>query len=144
MRRPNGYWNKPKNRIRAIKEFMSKKGKPVTHITRKDFIEQGYTTMLSKYKSLFQMLKEAGYDINPWEMKTIPSHFWDDKENRINTVLWLVRKLRKPAHEIILNDFVNNGLSNLARKVGSHRKALREAGYNVECYDRKNAKPSGY
>jgi len=143
MRRPNGYWNKPKNRIRAIKEVMSKKGKPVTHITRKDFIEQGYTTMLSKYKSLFQMLKEAGYDVNPWEMKTIPSHFWDDRGNRINTVLWLMRKIGKPAHEITLKDFVNNGLSNLARKVGSHRKALREAGYNVE-YHKKKTKPSGY
>ncbi|MDI6917917.1 MAG: hypothetical protein QMC80_09010 [Thermoplasmatales archaeon] len=143
MKKPNRYWNNPKNRIKAVREVVSKSGKPVTHITRKDFIEQGYITVLSKYKSLFQMLKEVGYNVNPWEMKTIPSHFWDDKGNRINTVLWLVRKLRKPAHEITLNDFVNNGLSNLARKVGSHRKALREAGYNIE-YHKKKTKPSGY
>lgn len=60
-----------------------------------------------------------------------PRGYWNLKENRVDAVKNLKKKLKKPAKDLRKSDFVNNGLSSLLDKFnGSYKKALSEAGFN--------------
>jgi hypothetical protein len=111
---PQDYWNKKENRVNAVKKLVEGLNKPITELTKKDFYNANGVGLLSKYKSSpYKALKDAGYEILPWQMKRTPFRFWNDKNNRIEAVKWLVKKLGKPIDEITDHDFIDNGLGGL-------------------------------
>jgi hypothetical protein len=131
MRKQRGYWDKKENRVKEIRNAVEKMDKPLTQITKKDFIKIRLGGLIVKYDNLFQLLKEGGYGIKKREMKVVPKGYWDKKENRVDAVIHLVKKLRKNPSKITKEDFFKNGLATVVSKTGSYKSALREAGYDV-------------
>ena len=112
--KPPGYWKKGGNRVRAIGQLVKKLGKDVRDITQKDFFDNESSQLLYYYKcSPWGALKDAGYDINPWEMKRFPITVWKSRKNRIEAVKWLINKLRKKPEDLTYSDFTNNRIYKL-------------------------------
>ena len=137
---PNKYWNEKENRIKATRNLVKKLNKPFTKITQKDFTNDGLRGLLKSHYngSPFLALKEAGYNIQEWERKPVPRHYWEMEENRIKAIRGLVNKLNKPISNITNEDFENSGLRGIMKYYnGSAFQALKAAGYDIEEWERK-------
>ncbi len=67
---PRGYWDKKKNKIKAIKWLVEKLDKPITEITQRDFGKNGLGGLIQYYSdSPYFALIDAGYDVNREEMR---------------------------------------------------------------------------
>lgn len=140
-KKPHGYWKNRENRIRAIRELVNKLGKAPRNITQKDFFRNGLAVVNAYYNgSCWASLKDAGYDLKPWEMKKFPLRIWNSKQNRIEAVKWLLNKLKKKPQELTYADFNKNRLYKLLLITKGVHNALTEAGYTVE----RKAKPRNY
>ncbi|MBI4680456.1 MAG: hypothetical protein HY753_04425 [Nitrospirae bacterium] len=109
------HWVNKKNRIDAVRSLVNGVGGIPTKLKSEDFKKHKMGTLFSYYYrgAVYNALKEAGYNIAPWEMKRVQKGYWDVKENRINAVQMLVKKLGKKPEEITRADFKNNNLSRL-------------------------------
>lgn len=68
--RKKGYWNIKNNRIKAVKDFVKKLGKPVNEITAQDFRNHGCNIILKIFNgSPSAALLEAGYTIDEMAMR---------------------------------------------------------------------------
>ena len=136
---PQGYWKESvENRTRAIKWLVEKTGKDSKEITVRDFKKNNLSGLLINFYngSSYLALKDAGYNINPWEMKCgVPNGYWEESaENKVKAVKWLVDKTGKDPKDITRNDFRENGLSGLLwnQYDSSPCLALKEAGYDIK------------
>jgi hypothetical protein len=68
-------------------------------------------------------------DTRPWQSR-VPRGYWTSIEHRLDAIKWLVQKTGKKPHEILKDDFINNGLGGLLTGYyhNSPYNALTEAG----------------
>lgn len=132
---PKGFYRHKKNRIEVTKLLVAVLGKDARELTQDDFLDNGLSRLLSYYRrSHFEALRDAGFDVNAWEMDKTPKGFYKDKANRTAATKWLVAMLGKDAREITEEDFNQNCLGGLIAKYysGSPYEALLEAGLVTE------------
>ncbi len=129
---PTGFFDEEKNRFESVKWLVKTVGKKPTDLCRADFKEGGLGGLLknhynnSPYKAVIEAFPKM--NIRPWEMKNTPCSSFDDKENRVAGVRWLVEKLGKKPTEVIKRDFYENGLVGIMNRHGdSPYKAIKEA-----------------
>ena len=139
--KPHGYWRRKKNRVRAIRRLVKKLEKDVRDITQKDFFNNESSQLLYYYKySPWRALRDAGYNINPWEMKHFPLTIWRTKRNRVNAVKWLQNKIKKKPENLAYSDFEKNRLTKLLLITKGVHNALAKAGYKFK----RKAMPRDY
>ena len=137
LKTSSSFYKKKGNRISAIKWLVEKLDKDPKDITVEDFHSNRVRGLLSNHysNSPYQAISEAfpELDIREWEMSSAPKKFYEDKENRITAVRWLVERLGKDPREVTADDFRDNGLGGLMTNYyfGPYR-ALREAGLVTE------------
>jgi len=92
------YWQKPNNRINAVKWLVEEKLNYSTdvlyksEINRKDFANNGLSFLFNNYyNSVSSALAEAYPDKNNWELGNVPFSFWND-HNSTSAVKWLVQQ----------------------------------------------------
>ncbi|MFQ5887202.1 MAG: hypothetical protein ACE5HY_00725, partial [Candidatus Hydrothermarchaeales archaeon] len=123
------------NRIYAINRVVERISKPINEITQDDFNKHGLAGLLTRYYSASPILalRDAGYEISEWEMLRAPTKYWTKRENRINAIRRVVKKLRKSPIKITQKDLHDNGLGGLMSYYsGSPFLALKDAGYEIE------------
>ncbi|MCK4614687.1 MAG: hypothetical protein KAU14_07780 [Thermoplasmata archaeon] len=127
-----GYWKNKENRIREVRALVEKLDKDPSSITKNDFTEHGLSTVLNTHRgSLRAIMKEAGYHV----VKKKPPKYWNIKENRVNAIRNLVRKLNKKPSDIRRDDFVKAGLQSLLLKYRDEVAAEYEKG-DIITYDK--------
>jgi hypothetical protein len=144
---PNGFWGERGNRVEAVKWLVARLGKDAREIIKEDFEENGLGGLLvhQQYEgSPYAALKEAGFEMKPWEMVRVPIGFWDSRKNRVEAIRWMVAKTGKKAREIKSDDFDANGLAALVcgHYGGSPYAALRDAGFKMKPWEMASA-PDG-
>ncbi len=144
-RAPQGHYQEKSNRILATRWLVEKVKKFPKNISRKDFSDYRLRGLLALCdESPYLALKEAGLvDFEPWEMKNgVPKHYFDEKENRIRAINWLVKKTNKSPRHIIQKDFSDNSLDGLLHNHyhNSPKVALNAAGHIIE--EKKQLKPA--
>lgn len=123
-RKPRGYWDIKENRINAVKELKKKLKKPAKDIRKKDFIDNGLSSLLDKYNGSYKKaLIEAGFK------PSISNK--SKKELRIKKVKEIINELNKPIFEIKKKDFMDKGINNLIKNM-TLKEILEEAGYEYE------------
>ena len=139
--KPAGYWGIKKNRIIAIRDFVKKCNKEIYEITNKDFKKYGIGTVLNYYNNQqWRALQDAGYRIEPWELKNLPLNFWASSKNRKEAIKWLLKTTKKKPEELVAKDFMSRGMKQLIVQFGGVYKSLRNAGFKI---GRKRL-PNGY
>ena len=141
-------WSDIRIRTEVTKKLLQILGKTPKEITKDDFLDNGLSGLLGRYKnSPYLALVEAGYaysleeieehankmefkteKIYPWEMDKSP-YVYGQEKIRIAATKWLVWKLGKEPKEITTDDFNDNGLGGLlqGRYNNSPYNALLEA-----------------
>lgn len=144
---PLNFYRKRGNRIAAIRWLVNKLNKPIKNISGKDFQKNRLGGLSVEYyrDSPYCALKEAGYEIEPWEMSITPRGFYEKRENRISAIRWLVKKLGKNLRDITQKDFNDNGLLGLLEwyYAGSPYRALKEADYKMNPWEMQTT-PTGF
>ncbi len=126
-----GKWQSRENRILAIKFVVEEVGNP-RNVTIWDFEERRISALLTYYnKSVLAALKDAGYNIHPWERRKVPAGFWEKKKNRIAATMWLVARKGGNSRKVGYWDFVDAGLRGIITITGGALEALNEAGYKI-------------
>ncbi len=114
---PRGFYEKKENRIAAVKWLVAKLGKDPRKLIHDDFQENKLGSLLNlRYSASPHLAVSEAFpelDIKPWEMSKAPSGFYNEKENCIAAVKWLVQKLGKDPRDMELDDFHRNGLGGL-------------------------------
>ncbi|MCK4319654.1 hypothetical protein KAW38_03730 [Candidatus Micrarchaeota archaeon] len=128
---PRSFFDRKKNRITATKWLIEKLNKDPRDITANDFRDNRLSGLLfHHYKgSPYLVIREVHPEIKEWEMQITSNSFYDKKENRINAIKWLIKKLNKNPRDITLKDFKDNRLGGLLSKhyKDSPYLAIREA-----------------
>jgi hypothetical protein len=134
---PAGFFTDKENRVEAVRWLVGKLGKEPQEISYMDFKENGIVGVFNHCgNSIWKALREAGYGMEPWEMRTLPKGFFMKKENRARATRWLVEKLGADIRNIIYSDFEENGIARVLDFHGKHpHGALLEAGYEVEPWE---------
>ncbi|MEW5936215.1 MAG: hypothetical protein AB1665_00120 [Candidatus Thermoplasmatota archaeon] len=127
-KRPQGFWHHRKNRIEAVREMVTRSGKPIEEITVNDFREAGIMCVINVCGSILAALGEAGYAMKPWERRPMPTSSWQSKEHRVAATRWLVEKIGKKPLEINQRDFMSHGLGRLLKAYSRERCASYERG----------------
>ena len=133
MRR--GYWDIKEHRVAAIRHLVARVRKFPADITATDFRKNGLDSVLSKYDNCcFLALKEAGYRIEPWEMRITPKGYWHKRKNCIRATKFLVKSLDKDVEEITQKDFFSNSLGGMLMIAynSSPYLALKDAGFTLK------------
>lgn len=140
------FWKKRENRVKAIKDFVEKLGKPPTQITYKDFKDNGLGGVFDYYGSPYKALKDAGYEFEPWEMDRIVRGTLEKRETRIKIIKEFVENFEKPMTEITHRDFVDAGLGALLTNYysSSPHKALTDAGYEILEWQMESQVPQSF
>ncbi len=132
---PRGFYESKKNRVAAITWLVKKLSKESRDMTLEDFRSNRLGGLLSNYYSdiPYYALKEAGYNLHPWEMLKTPQTFYESKDIRIAAINWLVQRVKKSGKEprdITQEEFRSNRLGGLLYNYynGSPYDALLEAG----------------
>jgi len=142
-------------RTAAMRWLLHKSGKEAKEITFRDLRQNKVGKLLRMAKLKFHdYLVETGYVYSekeirlhvrntvfhkdkayPWELVNTPDGFFQDLDNRIAIMTWLVWKTGKKPQDIREYDLYENGLSGLYRhylkKGKGYKTALREAGFDV-------------
>jgi hypothetical protein len=121
---PYGHWSNKENRIAAVKLLAEKYG---NKLTKKDFHENKLEGLLQRAGGITAALQEAGLIGEfPWlSHLRVPQGYWNEKENRIRAVKWLIKKARN----LKADDFEDNRLVGLLKHYeGSPTKALEDVG----------------
>ncbi len=137
----------PKNMKEAIEWLvveMVKKGKKIEEITTKDFIDMGLGRLLNIHK-IYDLLKMVKPDLKPWQLKNVPSGYWNNREYVKGAVEWLVEEMAKKGksiEEITTKDFIDIGFGTLIIK---YKKAelLRMVKPDLKPHE-LNKVPNGY
>ncbi len=133
---PSRFWPSKENRVKAVKWLAEGSGKPVTELTQADFYDAGLAgPLLMNRGSPYKTLREAGYNIEPWEMHVAPKNFWRKRENRVRAFRWMVDRVDKPVTEINKDDLVRFGMDELSVYYGSIFEAIEDAGYDIDPVD---------
>jgi len=113
---PRDFYEEKENRVKAVKWLVKKLGKDPRDITQEDFESNRLRGLLPYYSgSPHKAVSEAfpEFDIKPWEMIVTPRGFYEEKENRVAAVKWLVKKLDKDLRNVTQEDFHSNRLGGL-------------------------------
>ncbi|MEW5996494.1 MAG: hypothetical protein AB1657_02775 [Candidatus Micrarchaeota archaeon] len=131
---PRGFFGKRENRIEAIKWLVGKLRKKPEEVITDDFGENGLNSLIHYYGgSPYKAMRDAGFELNAWDMTRVPRRFYQNVKNRREAVRWLVGKLGKEPKDMTRDDFVGNGLGWLVRYYrGSPYEALLDAGLVTE------------
>ena len=108
---PQSYWCKKQNRVEAIKWLIEEKLQWSLDDIKEKFnrnllIEYELATLMNYYSSSFNIVNEIYPNkIYPWELKrsSVPSNYWNTKENRIVAIRWLIRDRLKFSHDEVVN-----------------------------------------
>lgn len=119
--------------IKAIRLLVRLEGIKPTEVTFKLLAENGLKQAIIKlfdgkaFNAIRASFPERDY--RQWEMKMIPPHFFDSKENRVEAVRWLVEvRLKINPSELSKRDLHENGLAGLLLICkGSPYRAVKEA-----------------
>ena len=111
--RPPRYWQEPRNRAREVRSMVKGSGKDPKDIVSRDFKEAGIEAVLHNVPNVHYALREAGFNLLPWEMSHVPKGFWYEERNRIMAVKWLVHVTGRKPKKITRNDYIDNGLDRL-------------------------------
>jgi hypothetical protein len=139
--KPQGYWKNRENRIKMIRDMVHKSGKPLHEFTQKDFRKFHIWKLLTEYyqSSHILALKDAGYNIEPWQMRKKPNRYWSIRDNRIFAIKRFVLNLNKTISEITEEDFHGHGLAGCLKYYNdSPYLALIDAGFNVKKEEMKH------
>ncbi len=113
--KPHGYWNTKENCRKEVRNLVKNLEKHPNEITKQDFIDNGLSTLLNKYRgSLSRALQDAGF--KEVRRKRVPFGWWESKENRVNAIKKLFDDLGKTPEEITRKHFEQRGLSTLLTK----------------------------
>jgi len=101
MRRSHmaGKWTRPEERVRAVRAFVETSGKRPEDLTARALCDAGLGALL-QHKRFFYLLKEAGYEVVPWLMASVPKGFWKEPRNRALAVHWLMKRTKASPMEI--------------------------------------------
>lgn len=96
----NLYWQNKDNRIKALNYLFNDVLKWSTedikkNISQKIFLKNGLNGLLKYYNgSPYQILKEylPNEDIKPWELPVAPNGLWQDKNNCIEAMEWMIKE----------------------------------------------------
>ncbi len=122
---PKGFWDLKQNRIDYLKWL----GKELGYKSQEDWyqvcdsrINQNFGRGATKRKSLIELLSEPypRYQWLPWKFKRVSSRFWAKRENRLDYMKWLGKKLNYKKlpewYQVTGSDFIeNHGLGLLER-----------------------------
>ena len=130
-------WGSEKVRKAAVKALVLATGKEAKGITQDDFTENGLAGLLGSYYrgSQYEALRDAGFNIKPWEIGKTPKLFYPERENRIAAIRWLVENLGKDARELTQDDFVEKGVGGLLNYYGGPYEALMDAGFEIKPWE---------
>ncbi len=110
---PRGFWDDPTLRRKAVRQLVDKKGGP-DNVLFKDFVAARLWSLTDRYPTFYAMVRDAGYDIEPWQMAgLVPRGYWLEERNRKKALLWLLSRTRSRSQELTLDDFRNNRLYGL-------------------------------
>jgi len=113
--KPHGYWNTRENCRKEVRDLVSKLGKSPNEITKQDFIDNGLSTLLNKYRgSLSRALQDAGF--KEVTRKRVPFGWWEVKDNRVAATRKLYEQLGRTPEQLSRRDFEERGLSTLLTK----------------------------
>lgn len=135
---PINYWNNRDTRLKAIRKMVRRAGKKPCDITTEDCTKTKLLGMIANYynSSLYLALKDAGYDVNPREMRRVPLNYWTPS-NITSAVRELVKKSGKKPGNITVEDFRRARLYGLLefKFRESPYLALKFAGYALNPED---------
>jgi hypothetical protein len=99
---PRGYFKSKSNRIEATKWLVRKIGKAPSEIICDDLVSTPPGSALLRYHrySAYNVLREAGYRVRPWERPRPPKSFYGLKKNRVAAEIRLARAFRKTGKEL--------------------------------------------
>lgn len=134
----HGFWNIKENRIKATKWLVEEKLKITIkdipqNITSKTFIENGLNGLLAYHNNSPYSVVDEVYSnkFKPWEFKAVRNNFWNNKNNRVDAIRWLIEsKLEgKDTADIRYKDFKDNKLKGLLDVYYNNNieRALKEA-----------------
>jgi len=146
---PQSYWVDEENRINAVKYLIEIELKwSIQELKEKlSWIvlkENGLMTLHSYYTGLFELVNGVypNENISPWELENgeVPNGTWENKNNRINAVKWLVKKLDYKCEKLDRITFGKYGLSKLLTEYfgDNIQKSIIEAFPNGEYSVKKN------
>eukprot|EP01118_Nematostelium_gracile_P010561 TRINITY_DN3656_c0_g1_i6.p1 TRINITY_DN3656_c0_g1~~TRINITY_DN3656_c0_g1_i6.p1 ORF type:complete len:404 (+),score=92.95 TRINITY_DN3656_c0_g1_i6:77-1288(+) len=97
---PTGYWDDINNQREATKKLGKELGyksmEDWYQITQNDLYRQNLGGLLTKYNgspSQFVKAMFPEHQFYPWKFSSIPKGCWEDKENRIAYMKWLMQEL---------------------------------------------------
>lgn len=138
---PRKYWTHEENRIGALRYLFEVELKWSTDDVKEklswDILsEYGLMSLRFYYPNLWEIFKAAyNTDVEPWEMinSEVPPYTWEDSENRIKAIKWLVSKLDFNAAKINRKTFARFGISKLLGDYygDNAMKAIKDA-FNYE------------
>jgi len=125
-------------RVAALRAVLRQPGKTLATLTQQDMPGGVYRIYRG---SVLAWVRDAGFQIAPWELSKAPPGFWQRKANRIRAVWATAARYadRKPAEALTKRDFQEEGLAAPFRHVPgqSVQRLLAEAGIPV-------VRPRGY
>jgi len=123
-RRPGRYWQDRDRLIRAVQEYVNARGGP-TGVTTTEMIRDGLKAALNRYKSLYALLKDAGYTFEPWKNGSrAPQGFWADPENRKRAIEYIINREGCGPDLLVQRDFMGKGLNGVLSYYRGHPDVL--------------------
>lgn len=97
------------------------------------------STLHTYYPNLFKLINAAYPDtVQPWEVMNseVPNGTWEEKNNRILAIKWLINNVSYPMNKIDRKTFADYGLSTLLDMYycTNPKKALEEVFENDKIY----------
>jgi|GEM_PF-6133397 len=127
-----GFFDKRENRIKAVKWLAKKLDKDPRDLTVDDFTMNRLGGLFchhyasSPYKAVTEAFPEK--EVMPWEMIVTPRGFFESRENRVEAIKWLAKKVGNDPRDLNTDDFTMNRLGGLMNHYsGSIYAAVSEA-----------------
>jgi hypothetical protein len=110
--KPGGYWDVRSNRVDWMRKVVEAAGGP-RKVRMRDFLKARLGGLVHEH-GVYDMLREAGYDDEPWSLAmSMPRFYWRDQENRKRALGWLLERIGKRPEELSEKDMMKNDLSSL-------------------------------
>ena len=105
-RHPSGYWSNKENILIAIDHMVNdminkniiKSYEEIVNITANNFREYGLKTIMKLgIINLINMYSEykLGYKFNEWQFRSTRNNYWDDTNNIIKAIKWMLKEKEK-------------------------------------------------